>query len=452
MTPVTPVIAMKETPIKASAHTPASEPHTPAPLAHAHGLQAKPNPEQRLRISVIAGEIGVSVTDMADATGISRAAISDLITRNVWPKRQDADALRQALTELMRSKGCPEDELPELFTPHTRRVRLAGAPGPLATNYDRRRATPAAPATPTDEEPIDMLIAKQSLTPAARRAFGLFQNPFDGEVTSEEEMFVSDEIRYVREACWQVANSGSFVAVMGESGAGKTTLMLDLEDRVLAEKLDVVLIKPSVVAMEGNDTHGRVLKAGDILAAIILTFDPNARVPASVEARKRAALKGLENAARLGKRSVLVIEESHSLSEHTLRHLKRLQEETRMGRRNLLGILLMGHPELRHTIERVREVFQRVEQITLMPLDKDLRGYLEHRAKLAGKQLADLITDDGVDAIRARLTVQRPGGFGKAAHVSLLYPLAVNNLVTAALNVAAELGAPVVNKDVVRAV
>lgn len=443
---------MKETPIKASAPTHASEPPTPAPLAHAHGLQAKPHTEQRLRISVIAGEIGVSVTDMADATGISRAAISALITRNVWPKRQDADALRQALTELMRSKGCPQDELPALFTPHTRRVRLAGAPGPLATNYDRRRATPAAPATP-DEEPIDMLIAKQSLTTAARRAFGLFQNPFDGEVTSEEEMFVSDEIRYVREACWQVANSGSFVAVMGESGAGKTTLMLDLEDRVLAENLDVVLIKPSVVAMEGSEAHGRVLKAGDILAAIILTFDPNARVPATIEARKRAALKGLENAARLGKRCVLVIEEAHSLSEHTLRHLKRLQEETRMGRRNLLGILLMGHPELRHTIERVREVFQRVEQITLMPLDKDLRGYLEHRAKLAGKNLAELITDDGVDAIRARLTVQRPGGFGKAAaHVSLLYPLAVNNLVTAALNVAAELGAPVVNKDVVRAV
>jgi type II secretory pathway predicted ATPase ExeA len=35
--------------------------------------------------------------------------------------------------------------------------------------------------------------------------------------------------------------------------------------------------------------------------------------------------------------------------------------------------------------------------------------------------------------------------------VSLVYPLAVNNLVTAALNMAAELGEPLVTADVVRA-
>ena len=40
---------------------------------------------------------------------------------------------------------------------------------------------------------------------------------------------------------------------------------------------------------------------------------------------------------------------------------------------------------------------------------------------------------------------------GKSAPVSLLYPLNVNNWMVAALNTAAELGAPRIDRDVVRA-
>ena len=108
-----------------------------------------------------------------------------------------------------------------------------------------------------------------------------------------------------------------------------------------------------------------------------------------------------------------------------------------------LSILSGSHVPL------VREVMQRIEVARLPPLAADLAAYLQCRATAAGRKLDEFITPDGVDELRARLTVQ---GTGQAAPVSLLYPLNVNNWMAAALNTAADLGAPHVDRDVIRAV
>jgi len=122
----------------------------------------------------------------------------------------------------------------------------------------------------------------------------------------------------------------------------------------------------------------------------------------------------------------------------------------RLGRRPMLGILLVGHPELEKKLNRfdVREVMQRTEIARLRPLGADLSTYLQLRASAAGRKLDEFITPDGVDELRSRLTVKGPG---QDAPVSLLYPLNVNNWMVAALNMAAELGAPRIDRDVVRA-
>lgn len=298
-----------------------------------------------------------------------------------------------------------------------------------------------------------MLMGKQSLTPAARRAFGLAFNPFDAEVSSEEEMFTSSEIRFVREACWATGMHGSFVAVMGESGAGKTTIVADLKERVINSPTPIIMIEPSVLGMTGSDSTGKMLKAGDILAAGVCSLAPNTLIKQSIEARTRQFVKLLEDSITAGNRHLLVIEEAHDLPVATLQHLKRLHERTRIGRKSALGILLVGHPELHDKLKKVREVFQRCEPIFLRPLDNELTAYLSHKAKLANKALAELITQDGIDEIQARLTFERSGVTSKAARtVSMTYPLVVNNLFIAALNLAADLGADIVDKNVVREV
>ncbi len=427
---------------------------------------ANPPAGVRLELGSTAAEYLVPLQDLADAAGISKTAMHALVTANRWPVKTDRAAIEFELRELFRARGATDDELARLFHAHVRRARPGHTPPadlrpPLALQ-PRDTAAEAAPtdtADPTVDahpEDFEMLLAKQSLTMQARKAFALFTNPFDGEVTSEAEMFTSGEIAYVREACWQAAVGSRFVAVIGESGAGKTTIQADLEARIERDRKQCIVIKPSVLGMEDNDTKGKTLKSTDILSAMLTTLDPLQPVPQTLEARTTRAEKALSRSTEAGYQHLLLIEEAHCLPDATLKHLKRLHERMKFGRKPMLGILLLAQPELALKLDPrraiLREVTQRCEVVQLLPLDGDLQAYLEHRAKAAGRELGDFIDDGGVQEIRARLTVQRPSTSGKARTSSLLYPLAVNNLMTACLNTAAELGAPKVSRDVVRAV
>lgn len=407
---------------------------------------AAPPEGVRLNLGSVAAEVGVSFADLQRATGASRSSMFRLASENRWPAGFDAAALRAAVDQLLAERGASAEQLATLWHAFQRnpgRTSRTDAYGrlPKGTN-------------PSDEEPTDMLLAKQTLTAEARKAFSLFTNPFDGEVTASEEMYTNGEIRFVREACWQAATGGRFVAVVGESGAGKTTLLADLKERITTDRKPTVVIEPSVLGMEENDSRGKVLKAGDILTAIVMTLAPQAGVAQTSEKRSRQAEALLAGSTTAGNSHLLLIEEAHALPVSTLKHLKRLHERMRLnGRKPMIGILLLGQPELLETLSdknhAVREVVQRVELVRLQPLDHELKGYLAFRARLAGRELATLMDDEAVDAIRARLTVLRQGVRNSA--VSMVYPLAVNNLVTACLNEAASQGIPLVTREVVEA-
>ncbi len=173
----------------------------------------------------------------------------------------------------------------------------------------------------------------------------------------------------------------------------------------------------------------------------------------TVEGKVRQVTALLETSAKAGQLHLVVIEEAHCLPTPTLKHLKRLHE-LRLGRKPLLGILLVAQPELRKKLNPtradLREVTQRCEIVELLPLDSDLRGYLQTRLKRVDKSVADIMDDQAVEAVQARLT-QRTGK-GSQNAVSQVYPLAVNNFMTMCMNQAAELGAPRVTRDIVMAV
>ena len=413
--------------------------------------------------------------------GTTAPTVADLMRQCRFSYRQVAKALCLSLTTtfgIIDHGEWPKRMTPEAITVHSERLEKLFATSALAHGPTvraaiallmpeelrppppppRRRTGPKyPPKTDTqtlDEEP-PMLMAKQTLTPAARKAFALFTNPFDGEVVDDSQMYVNGEIAYVREACMQAAIGGRFVAVVSESGGGKTTMLADLEARVLMDRRPVITIKPWVLGMEESDARGKTLKSADILASIVTTLDPLAKPRVTMQARSNQARDALVKSMEAGYSHLLVIEEAHSLPEATLKHLKRLHE-MRLGRKPLLGILLLGQTELGQKLDprraSLREVTQRCEVVNLLPLDGDLRSYLEHRTRAAGHDLNKLIDQTGIDEIRTRLTINRPASGGKSMSISLLYPLAVNNLMTAALNLAAELGAPIVSRDIVRGV
>lgn len=406
---------------------------------------AAPPEGVRLVFGQVATRLKVSISDMANATGISRTAVFNA-TENRWPVTADVNAIKTALADLLIKAGATDDELATLWHAYTTH--------PYGGQAHKRIGATAKDADQPAPKDTEMLLPKQTLTPQAKRHFKLFSNPFSGEVATDAAMFMGDDFAYVREALWQCSQTGGFVALVGESGAGKTTVLQDLEARLVREDRALVVIRPSVLGMEGNDTKGKAIKSADILHAIITTLDPQGTVPQTLQARTVRAQKLLTASSQAGAKHLLVVEEAHSMPEATLKHLKRLHE-MRVGRSALLGILLVAQPELKAVLASglysgtLREVAQRCEIVELLPLDADLKGYLNTRAQAAGVvDLAKLIDDKGVDAIRERLV--RRSADRKTA-TSMCYPLAVNNLMTRALNAAAAAGWPTVTEDVVRA-
>lgn len=375
---------------------------------------------------------GYSQAELGRQVGIGQAALNLLINKGMFPKRMP-DA-QQRISNILIEKGIAAAAIDAAFVLLT----------PTKTQSNEE--------IPQEEEV--MLLAKQSLTQLAKKTFGLMNNPFTNEVQSHDELFINEDINYVRQTMYQTAKTGGFVAVSGESGSGKSTLRLDLEDRIQRERLPIILIEPYIIGTEDNDIKGKTLKSGHIAESIIETISNGQDKPLrSAEARFRQVHNLLKESSLAGNSHVILIEEAHSLPIPTLKHLKRFFE-LKSGFKNLVSIILIGQTELANKLSernpQVREVVQRCENITLEPLTSTgLEQYLQHRIKSTNKKLSDIITEDGIYAISERLT--QANGNGKTVR-SLLYPLAVGNLITGAMNAAAEIGAPVIDRNVIMGV
>ncbi|MCL2524589.1 MAG: AAA family ATPase [Betaproteobacteria bacterium] len=391
---------------------------------------------------------GVAHDEFYKAVGISRPAGYRLLTQGAWPKR-DREAPARVLRFVEALKQQPPATTPE------------NAFGRIWADFDGQKnphpdgspsgASLAASQSTTEDS---MLLRFENLTPAAKKHFALTRSPFADDIHTREDVFLSPHIRYVRAALHDAAVNHGFVAIVGESGAGKSLLVEELEQRILDENRPVVVIRPYIVEMEENDQKGKTLKSGAIAEAIIRALDPTAAPRRTRDARWRQVHELLKSARAAGVSPLLLIEEAHCLPFATLKHLKRLLE-LKQGLSRLLGIALIGQPELKARLAEqkaeVREVVQRCEVVELAPLDNDLESYLKHKFQRAGADLASVLAPEAVDAIRARLVWIPRGGKATDA-ISMCYPLVVGNLVTRAMNAAAGAGWPKVDGQVIAGV
>lgn len=376
----------------------------------------------------------VSQRQLATAVGVSPTTLSKLLNHNYWSVG-DVAKFKKKLTACLTKFGI-RAELDELLKEAT------------AESLTDESAV-ALPTTNIDNEEDAMLLAKQALFPATKRHFSLVRDPFADDIRTADDVFSTPDVRYVRESLYQTAKHGGFIAVVGESGAGKSTLRRDLIARINQEGAPITVIEPYIIAMEDNDNKGKTLKAAHVAESIISTLAPLERVKQSPEARFRQLHRVLKESAKAGYSNVLIIEEAHSLPIPTLKHLKRFFE-LEDGFKKLLSIVLIGQPELKIKLSErnteVREVVQRCEVVELMPLDNELENYVAHKLARVGKQISDLFEEDTFFAVRQRLTTTTRAKTTQ----SLLYPLAVGNLLTAAMNLAENLGIPKVNAQVVQ--
>lgn len=377
-------------------------------------------------------ETELSQREAAARLGVSPALVNQLLNRGTLPKTGWA-GLKKGLASLLEERGAQAALVDYAL----------GKLEKLAGDED----TPAGD-TAESEEP--MILKKQTLGMKARQAFNMVRNPFMPP-REAEDVYLSPEIRYVRDTMFDVATNGGFLAVVGESGSGKSTLREELVDLINAENGKTIIVEPYVLTMAEKESNGKPMLARHITEAVMSAVAPGESIPSSPEKQSQKLHRLLRSAYAAGTHYCVIIEEAHDLNRHTLKSLKRFLE-LKEGRHPLLSIILIGQTELGEKLNPadpwMREVVQRCDVLHIAPIE-DVAGFLRFRFARAGIDFGKIFAEDGVDAIKESLTVaQDRSGNG----VYMGYPLMIANMTIAALNLAASAGEKQVTADVVKMV
>jgi type II secretory pathway predicted ATPase ExeA/predicted transcriptional regulator len=399
-----------------------------------------------LKLKKVLSDIGVTQNALAKNLELSPAAVAQLINHNQWPKHKPQSELKLSILEFLKgfdAANLSVFEEVELLCDNTT--------APSATTSVTSNNNPS-------QEDLTMLLRKNRLSRTARDHFKLPRDPFTDEMREDSDVFLSEDIRYVRASMRQTAEHGGFMAIVGESGAGKSTLRQDLDEWVHTHNKSITVISPfSELGMEGDKPIGKPLKAQNIIESVIKTLSPLTQVRGSAEARVRQMHKMLCESAQAGYKHVLVIEEAHRLAIPTIKHLKQFYE-LQDGFKKLISIIMIGQTELEGRLSEfnpeIREVVQRCELVRLPALDDHLEAYIKHKFERIGVDYKTVLDTSAIDEMRNRLRTSVTEGRGSTRSVktySLCYPLAVNNLLSGAMNMAVSVHAPIVTDELISA-
>lgn len=180
-----------------------------------------------------------------------------------------------------------------------------------------------------------------------------------------------------------------FIVVTGEVGAGKTTIVRGLLNKLSSEK--VVAAQLVSTQLDAEDTLRMVAAAFGVRTKNLSKSD----VLLTLEAF-------LVDVTRQGKRCLLIVNEAQNLTPQAveeLRMLSNFQFETQA----LLQSFLVGQPEFRSIMQspHMQQLRQRViAACHIGPMDHDeTRAYIEHRLKCAGFSGEPLFKIDAYEAI-----------------------------------------------------
>ncbi|BDW82770.1 hypothetical protein MACH24_22080 [Erythrobacter sp. Dej080120_24] len=166
-----------------------------------------------------------------------------------------------------------------------------------------------------------------------------------------------------------------FIVITGEVGAGKSTLVAHLMQRIDPKALTVAQVVTS--ALDGEELIHVVAQAFGL----------------AVEGHDKAGALGaierfLQDEAREGRRCLLVVDECQNLDLTALEELRMLSN-FQLGSHPLLQSLLLGQPEFRRTLAHHPDLEQLRQRIIashhLEALDADeVEDYIVHRMKQVG--------------------------------------------------------------------
>ncbi len=206
--------------------------------------------------------------------------------------------------------------------------------------------------------------------------YGLSERPF--QLTPDARFYFESRTHKKAMAYlgYGLAQGEGFIVITGDVGAGKSTLVAHLMATIDRARLNAINIVSTQV--EGTD----MLR----LAAQGMGLDTARAEKAQLLERVE---KHLEEEARNGKRTLLIVDEAQNLPESALEELRMLSNYQINGRA-LLQIFLLGQPEFREKIasDSLEQLRQRV--IATHHLDpmgaNEVEPYIMHRLGLSGWQ------------------------------------------------------------------
>lgn len=217
--------------------------------------------------------------------------------------------------------------------------------------------------------------------------FGLSDLPF--RLTPDPKyLFMSAKHREAfAHLVYGISEGSGFVAITGEVGAGKTTLIRALLAEHATDVTVVSIVNP-------------VLTSTELLQTINAELGLPSRSTSRKELLEELAAFLKDNKAS-GRRTVIIVDEAQNLDPvvlEQLRLLSNLETETE----KLLQVVLVGQPELHGLLQRhdLRQLNQRVtERWHLDKLDRDEAfEYLRHRLRVAGAK-TDLLDPKALELI-----------------------------------------------------
>ena len=281
------------------------------------------------------------------------------------------------------------------------------------------------------------------LTAEAMKHFKVFRNPFINDIRDVQDIYLSDEHRYIKEVMLDAARNQGFVAVVGEVGSGKSAIRKYVVEE-LGKDESVRIIFPRMI----DKTR---VTAASLCDAIIMDLSDESPKN-KLEQKSRQVEHLLISRLKAGARAVLMIEEAHDLTVRVLKLLKRIYE-IEHGYKKACGIILIGQPELGSLFNEndhyeMREVIRRCQIAYIRGLNGNIKDYLLHKFKRAGVEISKIIDDKAIDMISKRLTDIDD----RKRKISNAYPLTVNNLIIRAMNEAYDMGYSIITEQVIQAV
>jgi putative secretion ATPase (PEP-CTERM system associated) len=241
--------------------------------------------------------------------------------------------------------------------------------------------------------------------------FGLTERPF--QLTPDARYWFDSRTHKKAMAYlgYGIAQGEGFIAITGEVGAGKSTLVAHLLGTIDRERLNAVSLVSTQV--EGDDMLRLVAQGLGLPSA----GAAKAELLDAVE-------RHLADEARRGRRTLLIVDEAQNLRLSALEELRMLSNFTVQGRA-LVQIFLLGQPEFRDRLaegEGLEQLRQRV--VASHHLDAieaaEVEGYVVHRLAVAGWSGRPAFTPDAFQALY-RHTGGIPRRLNQLASRLLLY-------------------------------